>query len=48
MLNDDEEDNEEQFFEKAVQDFMTLREAIGKPVTLEKAREVIKAISEFE
>ena len=38
----------EKAFEKSVRDFMKLREANGKPVTEEKARAIVKAMSEAE
>lgn len=35
-------------FEKSVKDFMKLREAVGKPVSEEKARELVKRMQEIE
>lgn len=38
----------EKAFEKAVKDFMKLREANGKPVTEEQAKKIVKAMQEME
>jgi hypothetical protein len=38
----------EKAFEKSVQDYMKLRKANGKPVTEERAREIVKSMQEME
>ena len=38
----------EKAFEKAVKDFMKLREANGKPVSEDRAREIVKLMQESE
>lgn len=38
----------EKAFEKAVKDFMKLRETMGKPITEEKAREIVKLMQDSE
>ena len=38
----------EKAFEKSVKDFMKLREANGKPVTEEKAREIVKLMQDMQ
>jgi hypothetical protein len=38
----------EKAFEKAVKDFQKLREAVGKPVSEEQARKIVKLMQEAE
>ena len=38
----------EKAFEKAVKDFMKLRDAMGKPVSEEKARDIVKSMQDAE
>lgn len=38
----------EKAFEKSVKDFMKLRESLGKPISEDKAREIVKMMQEVE